>query len=185
MRFSFRKKERNSDAASSQSTQLKPSLAEPAMKSVKEKAADTFGGVSYSLVTGAMLDYAVGLNLTGIIASRTSATTMNLFTSAPYGMWRNFIFRTAKTTESSRNTRKMLTDLLAFNTFQVPIYATGIAIGSFASEGRIDWEKVAKGAIFLASLSPLIGPAFGWYMDRIRKAFGAKSAAEQVGSKLM
>ena len=59
--------------------------------------------------------------------------------------------------------------------------AEGTLVRWVVNEG----EKVAKGAIFLASLSPLIGPAFGWYMDRIRKAFGAKSAAEQVGSKLM
>ena len=161
----------------------KPSLVEPAMKSTKEKIVDTIGGVTYSLIVGSMLDYSSDLDIKGIIASRTSATGMTFLTSAPYGMWRNFVFKTAKTNDSSGNLRKTLTDLLAFNTFQAPIYATAVAIGSLVSEGRIDWEKVRVGSLHIAVISPLIAPTFGWYMDRIRKAFSIKSATEQAGCR--
>ena len=192
MQFSFREKERETTPvtakhigqykANENNMKLQPSLIEPSMKSVKEKIADTFGGVSGSLILGTALDYASGLNFTGIIAARTSATTMNIFTSAPYGMWRNLIFRKFNTTENSRKIRKALTDLFAFNTFQTPMYAVIVAIGSWISEGRIDWDKVTKGTLYITLASPFISPAFGWYMDKVRKIFRIKSAAEQVDS---
>ena len=81
---------------------------------------DTGGNVSYSLLVGSVLDYCAGLNCTGIIASRASATAMNSVTGGPYGWWREQAFRLTKTTEESRRWRKTIVDLLAFNTFQVP-----------------------------------------------------------------
>ncbi len=105
---------------------------------------------------------------------------MNAVTGAPYGMWRNLVFRASRTTEKSGRVRKTLTDLVAFNTFQVPIYATAIAIGSYVQDGYVDWEKVKEGAKNLAVISPLIGPTMGWYMDRFRGTFGLASAPEKA-----
>ena len=106
-------------------------------KKGKEGWVDTLGNVSYSLAVGSALDYAAGLNGLGILASRAYATGMNLPTAAPYGKWRNFVFEKTRTTDDSSKLRKGLTDLLAFNTFQVPVYASAIAVGSLISEGKI------------------------------------------------
>jgi len=151
----------------------------------KVAVVDTAGNITYSLIVGSLLDYSAGLNLAGIVASRASATAMNSVTGGPYGWWREKIFKTTKTTEKSGKIRKTLVDLLAFNTFQVPIYAAAVAIGSYVSEGKVDMEKVQNGATYLATISPLIGPTMGWYMDGFRKLFGIKSAAEGAykGSK--
>ena len=82
-----------------------------------------------------------------------------------------------------RKARKTIVDLGAFNTFQVPLYGSAIAIGTLISEGRIDWEKVMKGSKNLAMISPLIGPTMGWYMDMFRGFFNIKSAAEGAYKK--
>jgi hypothetical protein len=144
----------------------------------KIAAVDIGGNITYGLVVGAMLDYSAGLNAAGIIASRTYATAMNSVVGGPYGWWREKAFKVTNTNEDSGKVRKTLVDLLAFNSFQVPMYATAIAVGSLISEGSVDWEKVRDGATNLAVISPLIGPTMGWYLDRFRRLFGVKSAAE-------
>ena len=151
----------------------------------KIAAVDIGGNITYGLVVGAMLDYSAGLNAAGILASRTYATAMNSVVGGPYGWWREKAFKITNTNEESGKVRKTLVDLLAFNSFQVPMYATAIAVGSLISEGSIDWEKVRDGATNLAVISPLIGPTMGWYLDGFRRLFGIKSAAEGAyrGSK--
>ena len=76
-----------------------------------------------------------------------------------------------------------LTDLVAFNTFQVPVYATALSIGSLVSEGNVNLDKVKHGAGYLATISPFIGPTMGWYMDRLRKLFKLESAPEKARIK--
>jgi len=146
----------------------------------RESIVDTLGGVSYSLISGSLLDYCTGLNFYGVLASRASATAMNSVTSAPYGKWRNLIYKILKTNKESSKIKKFLTDLLAFNTFQVPIYAAGIAMGSLVSEGKVDWDKVKHGSEYLTTISPLIAPTMGIYMDYLRRIFKIKAAAEKV-----
>lgn len=139
---------------------------------------DTAGNVTYSLLAGSILDYLSGLNFAGILTSRSTATGVNAITGGLYGYWREKIFEFTRTNEDSSKKRKTLSDLLAFNTFQVPIYATAVAAGSLVSEGKVDWNKVARGSAYLAAISPFIGPTLGIYTDWFRKRFGIKSAAE-------
>jgi hypothetical protein len=74
-------------------------------------------------------------------------------------------------------------DLIAFNTFQVPLYATVAGLGVFFSKDS-NLEKVIdgtiKGASGLSGLSPFIAPSFGRYMDFMRKKFGLKAATEKA-----
>jgi hypothetical protein len=162
-------------------TDLETTVKEESRKlSAKEKIVDTFGTITYSLVAGAALDYAAGLNLKGILVSRGYGTIVNSLTGALYGKWRNLIFKATKTTEKSSKPRQFLTDLLAFNTFQVPLYSSILSVASYVSEGKIDFEKVKDGSIYLATISPLIGPTMGWYMDKFRKLVGVKSAPQQA-----
>lgn len=146
----------------------------------KEFLVDTLGNVTYSWLVGAILDYKAGLNFTGIVASRTSATGINSATGGLYGKWRNVVFEKTKTNKESGKTKNILVDLFAFNSFQVPVYATAIAIGSYVSEGEVNLEKVKDGAEYLAIVSPAIGPTMGLWMDSTRKIFKLKSASEKA-----
>lgn len=149
----------------------------------KEGLVDTLGNVTYPLIVGSILDYSTGLRGWGIVASRTYATAINAPTGAPYGKWRNFMFKLTKTTGKSNKVRQSLADLVAFNTFQVPLYSSVVAVGSLISEGKVDWDKVKHGAEYLTIISPVIAPTIGMYMDGLRKIFKLKSAPEKAGAK--
>jgi len=164
-------------------TDLESKLKDESPSAKKIALVDTFGNVSYSLVIGSVLDYCAGLSVSGVIASRASATVMNSFTGGPYGWWREKAFEHTKTTNKSTQFRKTLIDLLAFNTFQIPIYMLALTAGSIVSEGDVNLNKILKGASYLAAISPLIAPTVGWYMDRCRNFFGINSAASGAYNK--
>ena len=150
------------------------------MLDLKRRAvlADTVGNNLYGLAVGGTLDYLAGLDAEGIAVSRFSGAIVNTISGAPYGWWREKAFQITGTKESSGKIRQTLVDLLAFNTFQTPLYALLVGIGSKFSEGDINWDKMGQGASYLALISPFIGPTMGWFMDGVRKVFRAKSAAE-------
>jgi len=75
-------------------------------KSRRESLVDTAGLITYSLLAGAITDYVSGLRGIGILASRTYGTVINIPTAAPYGKWRNFLYKKTKTTDESSKLRK-------------------------------------------------------------------------------
>lgn len=139
---------------------------------------DTIGNVTYSLIVGSILDYFAGLNFAGIVTSRASAMMINFAVGGIYGWWREKAFACTRTNKESGRLRRILVDLLACNTFQIPIYATGVVLGSFVSEGHVNLGKVGNGVLYLAMISPFIGPTLGWYMDFCRKLVGVEPAIE-------
>ena len=158
-------------------------------RSRKESLVDTAGLLTYSLIAGALTDYASGLRGVGILASRAYGTGINIPTAAPYGKWRNFLYEKTKTTDKSSKFKKYLTELLAFDTFQVPLYATVLSVGSLAynlskGEFKIDFDKVERGTEILTAISPLVGPVMGLYMEGFRKLFKLDSAPKKAGKSL-
>ncbi len=156
---------------------------------LKEGFSDTLGLFTYSFLTGIATDYASGLRGIGIIASRIYGGTINFPTATFYGKWRNFLYKKTKTTDKSSKKRKYGVELLAFDTFQVPLYATVLSVGSLTSnlskgEFRIDFEKVKDGVEILTLVSPLIGPTCGLYMEGLRKLFEIDSAPKKARKNL-
>ncbi len=158
-------------------------------KSRKESLVDTLGLLTYSLIAGAATDYASGLRGLGILASRAYGTGINIPTAAPYGKWRNLLYKLTKTTDESPKFRKYLTELLAFDTFQVPLYSTVLTFGSLMynlSRGqfKIDFDKVKNGTEILTAISPFVGPIMGLYMEGVRKLFHLESAPKKARENL-
>ncbi|MBN2567351.1 L-alanine exporter AlaE [Candidatus Woesearchaeota archaeon] len=141
---------------------------------------DTLGNVTFSLAVGSLLDYSSGLDWRGIVGSRASASALNTTTGGLYGGWRDYIFRITRTTEKSHWLRNRGADLLAFNTFQVPVYAVALSVGSLVQEGEFDYYKVLEGCKNLAVISPLIAPTMGMYMNRVRKWFGVSTPEQRA-----
>lgn len=157
-------------------------------KSRKETLVDTLGLVASSL-TGVVPDYFSGLRGTGILAARAYGVAAIFPTGGPYGKWRNFLYKKTKTTDKSSKLRDYLVELTAFNSFQIPLYATTLAIGSLASnmmnnEFRIDPEKIIRGVEFLLLTSPISAPGLGFYMEEVRKLFKLESAPEKARKSL-
>ncbi len=143
----------------------------------KTAVVDIFSNITYTTVVGGLMDYFSGLPLNGIVAARITSLGTNALTSAPYGMYTEFVYRITRTPEQASRTRKWVIDTLAFATFQVPVYSAVVGVGSFVSEGRVDFEKVKHGAEYLTLVSPLIGPTLGMYMNLCRKVTGLDSTA--------
>ncbi len=139
---------------------------------------DTFSNVTYSLGLGATIDYRAGLNLLGIIASRSFGTGANILFSGPYGWWRETVYRATGTTEESFWLKRAIPDFIAFNTFQTPIYGAVVALSSLVSDGYVDLDKAISGTRELATISPIIAPTLGLYMDCIRRLCGVRTAAQ-------
>lgn len=144
----------------------------------KAAAVDIFSNITYTTVVGAFLDVLSGLSVSGIVAARVASCGTNAVTSAPYGWWTEKVYQYTKTNEGASFFRKRAVDLLAFNTFQIPVYATVLAVGTLVSEGEINIEKVKNGAENLFYASPFIGPTLGWYMTLCRRVFGLRTTAE-------
>lgn len=70
--------------------------------------------------------------------------------------------------------QEYLVDLALFNSFQVPIYAMALTIGSLISDPQLDIGKVLHGVSTLAVLSPIVSTV-GRFMDRSRERFGLSS----------
>lgn len=152
---------------------------------VKQAAVDTFANVSYGIVVGAAINYyKSGLQGWGIVTSRTSATVVNALTGGLYGGWVNFLYRITNTKEKSNELKnklkKGIVDIIALNTFQVPIYAASVALADLVHKGHVEWDGVKHGSEFLAKISPLIGPTLNLYMIGLRRSFGLKSTAEKA-----
>lgn len=190
-----------------ENSQIEEILNKESKSWTKEKVVYTMANISYSLITGTALDFYSGLSPFGVLCSRTYATGINSLTGALYENWRNYVFRKKDKILNSKPiqylkemisktrlgklaeknwirktinaTPNIAADLFAFNTMQVPIYASAIALGTFISEGKINWESVQNGAENLAKISPIIGPTMGWYNDRFRKFFGVQTAEEK------
>lgn len=149
----------------------------------KTAKVDTFSNISYSTVVGAIIDASSGLSLYGVLAARTTSLGTNALTAAPYGWWTEKVYQATRTNEDAGFLRKRLIDLLAFNTFQLPVYAAVVAVGSFVSnlfhgELKVDGEKIKNGVEYLVIASPFIGPTLGWYMNKCRQFFDVKTTAE-------
>jgi len=145
---------------------------------------DIGGSLTYGFFAGGTLDICAGLNMKGIVISRAYNTVINIATGAPYGWWREQAYRLTNTLKQSHWLRKAGIDFLAYNTFHTPMYTAGVGLASLVSEGEIDLEKVKDGAQYCVMISPLISPTWGWFLDRCRKMFGIKSAAESPYSDL-
>ena len=140
-------------------------------------------------MTGVVPDYFSGLGTIGIIASRAYGAAAILPTGAHYGRWRNFLYEKTKTTDKSSRLREFMVEMAAFNTFQVPLYATTLTAASFAShlikgELIVDFEKVRSGVETLALLSPIAAPGTGIYIDFVRKLFGLDPAPREARKML-
>jgi hypothetical protein len=95
--------------------------------------------------------------------------TNSLF-GKPYGKFRDYAFKTTKTTDRSSFLRKAVVDTSALMIFWMPMYV-----------GQMYLAGASKKSILIASaiatpLSLVEGRPFGMFMDWMRKKAGLKSA---------
>jgi len=145
-----------------------------------ETEVDRWTNISYSLVVGGLLDSLAGLTPAGLVGSRSFATVVNALTGGKYGKWRNYVYEKMDAGPTSSKARQLGAELVAFNSFQTPVYALAVAVGDVLSTGSVDPEKIMYGALSLSVMSPAIGPTMGWSLNRARELFGLQTPQEKA-----
>lgn len=130
---------------------------------IVEKVADTFAMVTFSYVSGMCIEIGIaGLTLSQSITSRNASIPLNLITGAPFASFRDYLQRKLY---SSNKIIRLFVDLVAFLSFQIPIY---VCVLLFAGANLHQIVK-AVGAVIIFFL--IMGPPYGMYLDVCRKGF--------------
>lgn len=129
---------------------------------------DTFAMIVFSTVFGMAIEVLIsGMTFGQSIQARATAIPANLITARPYGIFRDWVFRTMDADNGSE-LRKGIADILAFVLFQIPLYAT-ILWSSGAS-----WYQIASACSSVTVLSVFMGRPYGLFLDFSRWLFSTK-----------
>ncbi|WED22779.1 L-alanine exporter AlaE [Vibrio sp. JC009] len=142
--------------------------------SVRNVAADTFAMVVFCFVSGMAIEIFIsGMSFEKSLASRLVSIPVNIAIAMPYGLYRDWVLRQgAKIADNF--VVKNLADLVAFVTFQSPVYV-GILLSVGASTDQII-TAVATNAV----LSCGMGVLYGYFLDYCRKWFRVPGYCQQA-----
>lgn len=130
---------------------------------------DTLSNVTGSIIGGSPFDYLAGLTFIESSIARGQGITVNFLFGGAYGKYRDFISEKLKV----KKTRKYFREFIAYNTFQIPLYASQIMLATFVRNGEIDFDKVINGSRVVALASIVAAPLLGFYMDKCRKCLNS------------
>ena len=132
---------------------------------LRHAAADTFAMVVYCFVVGMMIEIFIsGMSFQQSLSSRLVSIPVNILIAWPYGIYRDLIMRQARRLSAARS-MKTLADILAYITFQSPVYA---AILLFVGA---DWQQIVTAVSSNMVVSMLMGAAYGYFLDYCRRLF--------------
>ena len=114
-----------------------------------------------------------GLSLSQSLMSRVGSIPANLLAARPYGIYRDFLF--ARTRANIRGPWvKGIVDILAFTTFQVPLYATILTcVGA-------DLDQIMRACGTLTVLSTFMGRPYGVFLVFVRRLVDLPSHPPKV-----
>jgi len=141
---------------------------------LRHAAADTFAMVVYCFVVGMIIEIFIsGMTFEQSLSSRLVSIPVNILIAWPYGIYRDEFIRQAKRL-STGSWAKNLADVLAYVTFQSPVYA---AILLFVGA---DWPQIVAAVSSNALISMLMGAAYGYFLDYCRRLFRVAEAQPRV-----
>lgn len=132
---------------------------------LRHAAADTFAMVVYCSVVNMMIEIFIsGMSFDRSLSSRLVAIPVNVLIAWPYGMYRDVFMRTIRR-YSKANWAKHLADVLAYVSFQSPVYvAILLTIGA-------DWHQIIAAVSSNIVVSMMMGAAYGYFLDYCRRLF--------------
>jgi hypothetical protein len=132
---------------------------------LRHVAADTFAMVVYCSVVNMMIEiFLSGMSFDQSLSSRLVAVPVNILIAWPYGVYRDACMRFARR-YSSASWVKNLADVLAYITFQSPVYALILlSVGA-------DWNQIAAAVSSNIVVSMLMGAVYGYFLDYCRRLF--------------
>lgn len=136
---------------------------------LRHAVADTFAMVVYCSVVNMLIEILLSsMTFEQSLSSRLVAIPVNIFIAWPYGMYRDAIMRSAQRI-SPAGWMKNLADILAYVTFQSPVYmAILLTVGA-------DWHQIAAAVSSNIVISMLMGAVYGYFLDYCRRLFRVSS----------
>lgn len=137
---------------------------------LRHAAADIFAMVVYCSVVNMMIEiFLSGMSFEQSLSSRLVAVPVNILIAWPYGFYRDAFMRTARRV-SPASWAKNLADVLAYVTFQSPIYVAILwSVGA-------DWHQIVAAVTSNLLISMIMGAAYGYFLDFCRRLFRVSGA---------
>lgn len=132
---------------------------------LRHMMADTFAMVVYCSVVNMLIEiFLSGMTFEQSLSSRLVAIPVNVIIAWPYGFYRDAIMRVARRVSPS-GWMKNLADVLAYVTFQSPVYVVILlTVGA-------DWHQIAAAVSSNIVVSMLMGAVYGYFLDFCRRLF--------------
>jgi len=132
---------------------------------LRHAAADTFAMVVYCSVVNMVIEiFLSGMSFEQSLSSRLVAIPVNIIIAWPYGFYRDLFMHCARRI-SPAGWMKNLADVLAYVTFQSPVYVAILwSVGA-------DWQQIMAAVSSNIVISMLMGAVYGYFLDYCRRLF--------------
>lgn len=132
---------------------------------LRHAAADTFAMVVYCSVVNMVIEiFLSGMSFEQSLSSRLVAIPVNIIIAWPYGFYRDLFMHYARRI-SHAGWMKNLADVLAYVTFQSPVYVAILwSVGA-------DWQQIMAAVSSNIVISMLMGAVYGYFLDYCRRLF--------------
>ncbi|HHG8781604.1 L-alanine exporter AlaE [Enterobacter hormaechei] len=139
---------------------------------LRHAVADTFAMVVYCSVVNMLIEiFLSGMSFEQSLSSRLVAIPVNIMIAWPYGLYRDEVMRVARRI-SPAGWAKNLADVLAYVTFQSPVYVVILlTVGA-------DWHQIAAAVSSNIVVSILMGAVYGYFLDYCRRLFKVSPYAQ-------
>ncbi|AGQ29463.1 MULTISPECIES: L-alanine exporter AlaE [Serratia] len=132
----------------------------------RSAAADTFALVVYCFIAGMAIEILVsGMSFQQSLSSRLLSIPVNILIAWPYGRYRDLFIRIARRADRYPFLLRNLADLLAYVSFQSPVYAA--ILWSVGADGQQIITAVASNAV----VSMAMGVVYGYFLEYCRRLF--------------
>ena len=136
---------------------------------LRHAMADTFAMVVYCSVVNMLIEiFLSGMTFEQSLSSRLVAIPVNILIAWPYGLYRDAFMRFARGFSPAGGV-KNLADVLAYVTFQSPVYVTILLVVG------ADWHQIAAAVSSNIVVSMVMGAAYGYFLDYCRRLFRVSS----------
>ncbi|MFK3662041.1 L-alanine exporter AlaE [Scandinavium sp. NPDC088450] len=136
-----------------------------AQSRLRHAAADTFAMVVYCSVVNMLIEiFLSGMSFEQSLSSRLVAIPVNIIIAWPYGLYRDWVMQYARRLSPAKWV-KNLADVLAYVTFQSPVYVVILlTVGA-------DWHQIAAAVSSNIVVSMMMGAVYGYFLDYCRRLF--------------
>ncbi|OMQ22327.1 L-alanine exporter AlaE [Serratia oryzae] len=133
---------------------------------LRSAAADTFALVVYCFLAGMAIEILIsGMSFGQSLSSRLLSIPVNILIAWPYGRYRDFFIATARRLPHGQFLLRNLADLLAYVSFQSPVYAA--ILWSVGADEQQIMAAVASNAL----VSMAMGVVYGYFLEYCRRLF--------------